>query len=229
MQTPTPHHRRMRLRTGCLIACLVIFLALVVALVWLYGDEATPQQAQLQTETPAAQMQVYTVSADDSWLRIQVKSALGTLDGDYDMGGGTVALEPVEGGWQVVANLTFDARSMEIGNPIANQAMRRALDVETYPYGVFVARSSAPLPNLSAPQTVDLAGQLELHGVVQDYVIPTVVRLEGETATLTAQIVIDAGDFGISIPRLIGTDEFNADLGVVAYASEGAPAVAEQP
>jgi polyisoprenoid-binding protein YceI len=229
MPPASPSHRRSRLRIGCLLAFLVVFLALAVALVWLYGGEGTPQASRLQTETPAPQMQVYVVKAEESWLRVQLHSALGTLHGQYDIGGGTVALEPVAGGWQMVGNLTFDARSMKIGNPFADQAMRRALEVNTYPYGVFVARSETPLPDLSAPQTVDLAGQLELHGVVRDYVIPTAFHLEGETITLTTQIMIDAGDFGISIPRLIGTDEFNADLGVVAYRSEGTPALAEQP
>jgi len=230
MPTTSPTRRRSRLRTGCLLALLVVFLAVAVALIWLYGGGGgTPQASQLQTDTPAPQMQLYAVAPADSWMRIQVNSFLGPLNGQYDIGAGTVALERVAGGWQVVADFTFDARSMEIGNPFADQAMRRALELDKYPYGVFVARSVAPLADLSAPQTVDLAGQLELHGVVRDYVIPTGFHLEGETMTLTAQLVIDASDFGIRIPRLIGTDEINGDLGVVARRAVEMSDPTEQP
>ncbi len=206
-----------------MLAGAVILAAVIAAITW-WGADAVPQSARLVTPTPVPDAQFYRVLPDESQLAVTVDSALGMINGAFEMGPGTLELVREDGGWTVIANLTFDARTLDIGSDQVNAVMRRALEVETYPDGVFLARSRAPLPDLGtttgtttgAAQTVDLNGQLELHGEIVDYTIPTTLTREGDTLTLAAQIVIDASDFGVSIPGWIASSKLDADLYVVA-------------
>lgn len=193
---------------------LVSFTVIMVVLWFIQGED--PQAAQLVTGTPNPVAQLYRVLPEQSQLKVTVDSQFGAIDGGYTMGEGTVELTPAEDGWRVIANLTFDARTLDIGNDQVNSIMRRALEVETYPNGIFIASSRELLPDLTTARTVDLLGQLELHGQVQSYTIPTTITLEGDVLTLRAQVIIDAGAFGVSIPSLIADDDLDASLRVTA-------------
>lgn len=198
-------------------AALAGVIALAAALVWL-GAVAEPQSAQLVTATPVPNARLYGVVPAESTLNVTVDSSLGKIAGSFGMGPGTIELSRADGGWRVNVNLTFDARTLDIGNAQLNTIMRRALEVETYPDGIFVASGRGTVPNLDSVSTIDLVGQLELHGVVQGYTIPTTVTLSGDEITLAADTVIDAGAFGVSIPSIFAKDTLNTNLHVVARA-----------
>lgn len=204
--------RPIRIVLGTVLAGVIVLAAV---LVWL-GADGEPQSAQLVTATPVPNARLYGVVTAESALDVTVESSLGTIAGTIGMGPGTIELSRAEGGWRVTVNLTFDARTLDIGNAQLNTIMRRALEVETYPDGIFVASSRGTLSDLDSVSTIDLVGQLELHGVVQDYTIPTSVTLSGDMITLAADTVIDAGAFGVSIPSLFAKDELTTTLLVVA-------------
>lgn len=203
--------------TSSVPTVLIAVLSFVVIMVVLwFNQREDPQDAQLATGTPNPAAQFFRVVPEQSQLRVTVDSQFGDISGGYEMGEGTVELSRADAGWRVHANLTFDARTLDIGNDQLNTVMRRALEVETYPNGIFIATNREPVPDLSVARTTDLVGQLELHGQVQEYTIPTTITLEGDTLTLRAQIVIDAGDFGVSIPSLVADEDLDANLRIVA-------------
>jgi len=198
---------------GAVIMGAVAFAIVMVAL-WLM-DEGDPQDALLATGTPVPDAEFYVVQSEQSQLLLTVDSQIGAIDGTFAIMPGAVELHDTGDGWRVIANLMFDARTLDLGNEQVNTVLRRALEVDTYPYGVFVAQSSALLPDLDSAQTVDLLGKLELHGAVNDYTIPATVTRNGDSVTLNAQVVINVGDFGVSIPSLIASEQLAADLLVV--------------
>ncbi len=221
---PKPRRKR---RTLILIGLIAVLSSVVTLVVLALDEPAVPQDAQLATGTPIPEALVYHVVPDQSQLRVTVDSQFGAIVGGYAMGAGTVALSAGDGGWYVIANLTFDARTLDIGNEQLNAIMRRALEVERYPDGIFVATSRASVPDFDAARAVELVGQLELHGQVRDYTIPTTVTRDGDTLTLRAQIVIDAGAFGVNIPALIADDDLDADLRVTARRQSPVPSTVE--
>lgn len=217
ISTPTARRRRVRYVAGGLAVILAGMLALIA---WWWNQDPDAEAPILPTSTPVPQARVYVVDADQSRLEVTVDATTGKVEGGYDMGLGTVELVPTGEGWQVNANLTFDARTLDVGNDTLNGIMRRALNVEQYPTGTFVAASETPISGFDAPVTVDLVGQIELHGTVQDYTIPTTITLNGDEMTLDSDLVIDARVFGADIPGLFASDELDADLTVVLYEGE---------
>jgi polyisoprenoid-binding protein YceI len=192
----------------------------LAALVWWLNRDIEAQDPILATQTPIPSAQYFRAAPDESMLKMIVHSRFGDIDGLFQLGESSVELEPAGDGWYVVANLIFDARTLDIGSDQLNTAMRRALEVDKYPSGIFVARSSTPITDLSVAQQVDLMGQMELHGSVQDYTIVTVVEINGDKLTLSAQMTIDSAQFGISIPALIAENDLDTDMQVVAYRAE---------
>jgi hypothetical protein len=152
-------------RRGC--RRLLLGLAAVVALgiaafvLW-WTRDVEPQDAILATSTPRPQARLFAVDVAESALGVSIESPLGEVDGGYDMSGGTVELDREGDGWRLFANLTFDARTLHMGNDVLSGLMRRALNVEEYPNGIFIAQSETLLTDLDAAQTVNLTGQLEL-------------------------------------------------------------------
>lgn len=224
--SPTTPSRTWTARRVVLLSALLIVVLLGGALaIWLTMDvDAEP--AVLPTPSPLPESRLYNVDPAQSALRFTADSVAGKVSGTYDMAGGTIELDDAGSGERhVLVTLALDARSLNIGSTAVNTLMRRALQVDRYPVGQFIARSASPLPSLDAPHTVDLVGQLELHGTVQDYTIPTTVTVSGDMITLAAELVINAEIFGVDLSAIIDNNELNADLAVVGtLADRSAPA-----
>lgn len=212
-----PPHRKTR-RVILVGSAALILIAAV--LIWWLNRDIEAQAPILTTQTPLPSARHFHTAPEESQLKIIIDSRFGEIEGFYQLNESSVELEPDGGGWYVVVNLTFDARTLDIGSAQLNAPMRAALEVEKYPNGIFIARSTAPISDQSAAQTIELAGQMELHGSVQNYTIPTKIEIGEDKLTLSAQITIDAKQFGISIPALIAESELGTDIQVVAYRAE---------
>lgn len=211
-RTPTGRMRRNRwLLSG---AALVITIMIGALVWWAFQDTPDAEDPQLALSTPVPQAVTYVVRAEESTLTATSESPLGAVESRYEMGLGVIELNEEPDGWRVIANLTFDARTLDIGNDAVNAMLREILQVDRYPTGRFVAVSETPVTNLDEPFTVDLVGQLELYGTVQDFTVPTTITLAGARLALTAQMVIDAAVFGDSPGMGGGLD---ADLAIIAY------------
>jgi polyisoprenoid-binding protein YceI len=217
MSNTQPRRRGWRWKVA--IPGIILLAAIIVLGVWLLW-EAEPEDPILATGTPVPDARRFVVAVDESALRVAADSRVGRIDGSYQLAGGSIELiEQATGAgrWQVAVNLVLDAQSLNIGSDLVNQAMRRLLAVDKYPTGQFLAQSNTPLPDLDQPHTLDLVGQLELHGQVQDYTIPTMIIVDGDQITLAAEIVIDAGIFGADLSPVLEDNALDADLQVTGY------------
>jgi hypothetical protein len=198
---------------------LLITAAAVLAWVWT-GRDVTPQSSVLATHTPQPEARRYTVDIDASSLKVVVDTRIGKVNGSFELTGGTVELVQESGGWRLYTNFTLDGRSLDVGNSLVNTTIRRALELDAYPEGVYIAKSDDLLPNPPASGTLSLAGQVELHGVVQTYTVPATVELNGDTITLSTSMPIDVTAFDVSVPSLLASSELQTDLTVVAREGE---------
>ncbi len=206
------------------ILALVLLVSAIAIFLWAWmGRGVTPRSAVLATHTPQPEARHYEVDVDESALNVIVDTRIGQVHGAFELTGGTIELVQETGGWRLYANFTLDGRSLDVGNGLVNTTIRRALELDQYPEGVYIARSDDLLPDPPTSATLSLAGQVELHGVVQTYTVPTGVEIDGDRIALSAQMPIDVAAFGVSVPSLLASDELQTDLQVVAHEGVAAP------
>ena len=205
-------------RRGCgLLAALgVIALGLLAGLYpWVTADRL-PRDPTLIPGTPIPEAVRYTVVPAESDLTLTIDAMIGRVSGHAEMKEGAVELLREGDGWRVLASLTMDVSSMNVGNDMVNGLIRRTLGADAYPHGVFLARSERTLPDIEhATYTVDLVGELELRGVVQPYTFETVLTFDGDRLVLNATAAVDAKDFGMTVPRIVGSGVMDTTLYVV--------------
>jgi len=205
-------------RRGCgLLAALgVIALGLLAGLYpWVTADRL-PRDPTLIPGTPIPEAVRYAVVPAESDLTLTIDAMIGRVSGHAEMKEGTVELLREGDGWRVLTSLTMDLASINVGNDMVNGLIRRTLGADSYPHGVFLARSESALPDIEqASYTVNLIGDLELRGVVQPYTFETVLTFEGDRLVLNATAAVDAKDFGVTVPRIVGSGVMDTTLYVV--------------
>jgi len=213
-------------RRGCALfpALVIIVLGVIAGLYpWATADPI-PRDPTLIPGTPIPDAIRYVVVPAESALGLELEATIGRVAGRAEMAEGTVELVREGAGWRVIANLEMNVSTLNVGNEMVNSLIRRALGVEQYPRGVFLARSAALIPSAEGgPYTVDLAGQLELRGVVRPYTFQTTLIFEGDRLTLDAAAVVSAKDFGVTVPRLVGSGMMDATMHVVTAREGSAP------
>ncbi len=204
-------------RHGCALfaALLAGLLGLLAGLYPWLTTGSGPRDPTLVPGTPIPDALRYRVMPDESHLELTVNATIGRVSGQAEMREGSVELVRDGAGWHVVANLSMDVSSFNVGNEFVNRLIRLALAVETYPIGVFLGRSETLIPAREGTVVVDLRGPLELHGVVRDYTFPTTLTFAGDRLTLVSAATVDATEFGVSIPGIVGSSELEAAMHIV--------------
>lgn len=221
----SPRHRRRNI----LAVIVVLLLAAVIGFILWLNRDVTPVAPILTTDTPLPVAQTYAASAAESILKITIDSRLGNIEGNYKMGPGTIEFHQEGTGWRLIANLTFDGRTLDIGNDAMNTAMRSALEVEKYPSVIYIGQSSTLLPDLTGAQQVEIVGRLEIHGTVKDYPLTVQLTFSGDQLVLASTTIIDAPAFGISIPSFLAKDKLPGEMRIVAYKAAPGAAPAATP
>lgn len=188
-------------------------------LIWFF-DTPEAQDPILATNTPNPEARGYVVVTEESELSATADTPGGPLSSTFQMGPGSIELQQEAGGWRVAANLTFDATTLDVGNDEFNVVVRRLLEVDKYPTGSFVASSDALLTDLDDIAQINLVGQLELLGYVQEYSIPTTITFGDGQISMSSKTVIDAAIFGDDIPGMPVEQGMNAILSTVALEAE---------
>lgn len=205
-------------RRGCgLLAALgVMALGLLAGLYpWLTADPI-PHDPTLIPGTPIPEAARYVVVPAESDLGLTIDAMIGRVSGQAEMKEGTVELVREGEGWRVIASLTMDVASMNVGNNMVNGLIRRTLGADEYPSGVFLAQSETTIPAIEdGSYTVELTGELELRGVVRPYTFHTTLMFAGDRLVLDAAAQVDARDFGVSVPRIIGSGVMDSTMHVV--------------
>lgn len=214
-------------RRGCALvpALLIVLLGVIAGLYpWATADPI-PRDPTLIPGTPIPDAVRYVVVPAESSLGLELEAMIGRVSGHAEMKEGTVELVREGDGWRVVANLAMDVSTLNVGNEMVNGLIRRALGVEEYPGGVFLATSTTTLPAIEdGTYLADLTGQLELRGTVRPYTFRTTMVFEGERLVLDAHATVQAQDFGVSVPRLVGSGVMESTMHVVTIREGAAPA-----
>lgn len=199
------------------------FLVVVIAAiaVWWFAYDPEAQDPILATSTPVLGAQTYIVDAPASQINASFSGPAGELSSSYDMGAGTIEFTEEPGGWRMVVNLTFDARTLDVGDEAVNTLLKRILRVEEYPTGSFVATSETLIEELAGTQEVPVAGQIELAGSVQPYEVVAILTISEVSLKLSAKTVIDAAlIFGEGVPGMSDDEGLDTDLLVVALPAD---------
>lgn len=212
------HSPRRGARSGCgLMAAIgVILLGLVAGLYpWATADPI-PRDPTLIPGTPIPEAIRYVVVPEESDLTLTIDSMIGRVSGGAEMKEGTVELVREGDGWRVIANLSMDVSTLNVGNDMVNGLIRRTLGADAYPVGVFLARSETTIPDIEhTTDTVNLTGELELRGVVRPYTFATVLVFEGDRLILDSAAEVDANDFGVTVPRIVGNGIMDSTMHVM--------------
>lgn len=210
---------------GCALvaALLAALLGLLAGLYPWLTTGSGPRDPILSPGTPIPDALRYQVMPGESQLELTVNATIGRVSGEAEMRDGTIELVRDGAGWHMVANLAMDVSSFNVGNEFVNRLVRLALAVETYPIGVFQGRSATPIPAREGTFAVDLHGLLELHGVVRDYTFPATLTFAGDRLTLVSTATIDATEFGVSIPGIVGSNELEAAMHIVTVREGSGP------
>lgn len=213
-QKAQPPTRRRYILAGVLAIIVLIPIGLAI---WWFSYDPEEQAPILPTNTPSFGAETYTVNAEASVLTATFDGPAGTLESSYDMGGGTIEFIENAEGWQMEVNITFDARTLDVGDDAVNQLLMRILRVEEFPTGSFVASSTEPVTSLDGRQDVQINGQMELAGTVQAYDITAALTITEGTLKLTASAMIDAAEiFGEGIPGMSPEEGMDATFVIVA-------------
>jgi polyisoprenoid-binding protein YceI len=164
--------------------------------------------------------QLYTIK-QESELAFVMNTAIGEIDGTFDITGERVELIPVEvgDGWRMVAYLTIDGKSAETGQPVMNQLIVEAFAGRKYT-GVFRGVSKEIIESLQGKQQVTLDGNLELKGNIRSFSIPVEFEVNDGKLDAVARTTLDVAEFGVELPPAVQSSVMDVEIRVTATQNE---------
>ncbi len=235
----------MRKRTKIILGILVFVLAiLAIGIYWQFIRDVTPVDnklitpdifaeratatASVSTTTPdtidlnptttvsSDTRRIYTMDLDRTSLNFKIDSSVGDITGKFDIVGDWLALVPEADGWRLVAVLRIDGRTADTGQGFIDSLLELGFEAERYPYGLFVGSATQLISDLDASNQLELEGQLELHGVIQDATIPIQIQFHDDILVANAQMTVDARDYDVQFASAVGGNILDAKIRVFA-------------
>ncbi|PJF41615.1 MAG: hypothetical protein CUN55_11630 [Phototrophicales bacterium] len=144
---------------------------------------------------------LYVFDTDESVINFTI-AEVPSINGTFDMFGHWFEFIKIsdEEGWCATLWLDIDGQSVDTGNEVTDNLIRLGFQAEKYPVGRFVGAATELIQDLSAPNTINIAGQIELSGVVRSFTVPVEVTINGEQLIASSNIDINANDFGANLP-----------------------------
>ncbi len=147
----------------------------------------------------------YRIDPSGSELTWELPATLHTVHGRAPQISGRLDAIPGAGGdWKVQSRITVAAAAMETGNESRDKKMReKTLETDKYPEIVFEARRVVgDLSKLRKGErgTVEVTGDLTVHGKSVSLQLPVDVQLLDDRAVLTGSFPLAWKQFGLSDP-----------------------------
>jgi polyisoprenoid-binding protein YceI len=220
-----------RLVAGLLAAAVLATGATTTALA--QDDAATPTAADCNVEQAVAEAPlVYTVNSETSTASYVAQEELATVGANEVIGTtnaiiGSILLDE-EGNPLMCSNFAVDLRTLETDESRRDNFLREnTLESETYPFATFVLAS---VEGLDGPiedgetVTMQLVGDLSIHGVTRSTTWEAEITRDGETLTGTASHTFLIADYDMEKP-IVGPvvsieDEIVLRIDIVADAGE---------
>jgi len=198
-------------------------------------DSASPSAADCNVEQAVADAPVvYTVDSEASTAEYVAQEELASIGANEVTGTtnaiiGSILLD--EGGVPLkCSNFAVDMRTLETDEAKRDNFLRsNTLESDTYPYATFVLASVEGLDGglvEGETATIQLVGDLTLHGVTRTATWDAEVTLEGDTLTGTATTTFVIADYDMEKP-IVGPvvsieDEIVLNVNISAPVDAGA-------
>ena len=141
------------------------------------------------------------LDADASSVRFSLGATLHTVEGTALWAAGPQEVSVDLDTGAASGRLVIDAASLETGNARRDRKMHaEVLESEAFPEIVFELRAVTGLPEVGGRATVEMAGDLELHGDSHPMSIPVDVAIDGATVTGSAAFEIPYVAWGLDDP-----------------------------
>ena len=159
--------------------------------------------------SPAAAEHLVIDPGGGSRIVFTSKAPLESFDGHTDQVGGWLEFDPDDLGGPLEFEVAVDLASFDTGNRKRNGHMRdNHLETGTYPQAWFrggtVLETTAAALAPGATVTVQMSGELDLHGVVQPVVCAAdLARAANGTLTVEAAFEVKLSDHAIERPKFL--------------------------
>ncbi|MCA5894472.1 YceI family protein [Isoptericola sp. NEAU-Y5] len=200
---------RTKVMIGAGAALVLLGGAAVIVGPGLYADWANDAAAQAPALEASAAPLGDTAALDGEWavapgsvagyrvhevLRGEEVTVTGRTE---DVTGGVT----VEGGRITAAEVTVDVESIATDEPPRDAYFRgNVMEVGTYPTATFAV--TEPVPLTEGATDVDLPGELTVHGVTHDVVVPARVAADGDGVQVVGSVPVTFADYDVSAPSL---------------------------
>jgi polyisoprenoid-binding protein YceI len=160
---------------------------------------------------PTATAEEYVITAGDKHNLVIFESSapLETFEGKSHEVSGFVNLDPSSLADSIVIEVKADLASLDTGIGLRNKHMRENhLETETYPHAVFrggrILETSRNALGPGEPVTLKVRGEMELHGVKRDLIVPVEAAMEDDgRLKITARFDIALPDYEIDRPKFL--------------------------
>lgn len=159
----------------------------------------TPLCALLALPSAAPAERLLTLDTEGTRIGFTLGATLHDVEGSVRVARGEIRFEP-EGG-PAAGEIVVDATSADTGHEGRDEDMHKKV-LESDAFGTFVFRPTETVGALAASGTssIELRGELEIHGGVHTVSLPTEVSVEGDRLTGTATLEVPYVDWGMKNP-----------------------------
>jgi polyisoprenoid-binding protein YceI len=147
---------------------------------------------------PAAES--LAVDAGRSSVRFHLHHRMHDVDGRATSLEGKVV---IAGDGEVRAMFRIPVASLDSGDANRDAHMREVLEAGKHPFVVFKGVTRLATPLRPGPAKVDVAGELDLHGVKRPMALPAELAVSEDGVTLHATMRVSLDDFRIERPSLL--------------------------
>ncbi|MEM1128938.1 MAG: cytochrome b/b6 domain-containing protein [Pseudomonadota bacterium] len=175
------------------------------------GLSHAPQAAQVPQELSAAPT---GWAVQEGTLAISVQQGSGVTEGSFGEWTASIEFDPDQPGEvKGFVSVEIAVPSLTLGAVTSQATGTEFLDAQNFPVARFAAEIVA-LPDGATPY--EAFGTLNLRGAEVPVSLPFDLTLEGDTATMVGQTVIDRRDYGIGLPTYSdeGTVGFDVTISV---------------
>ncbi len=136
---------------------------------------------------------------DQSAVRFTLGATLHSVEGTLRVTGGSLRFDP--NGGPAGGEIVVDARSADTGHEARDGDMHDKI-LETDRFGAFVLRPTEVVGavDLAGTSTIELRGELEIHGGTHPVSLPAEVTVEGDRVVGTAGFTVPYVDWGMKNP-----------------------------
>ena len=158
--------------------------------------------ALLLAPAALAQHQTFAINPDTSEVHMKLNTTHEIVNGSFHVQSGSIAFDRSTP--EMSGSIIVLAGSGKTGNGVRDKKMTRdILDVQQHANISFEPKSYTGIIAPSGDSTIQITGVFTLLGTPHQITVPTLVHLDGSTATAKAHLVIPYVQWGLKNPSFL--------------------------